>query len=94
MGLIDILKPLSTVLSMPSINLSNIKRKFLENLEPNLGLLGEKQVCYLCSILPQTAFSICTWCIVAHKAQLISGASPKFQRNPKKVFMEIRLGYC
>ena len=55
-GSIDILKPLSTLLkAAPSINPSNIEN-FGERFsgEPRilLGLLGEKQECYLCAMQP------------------------------------------
>ena len=51
MGSIDIIKPLSNVLSS-AINKSHEhqEKNTLECRELNLGLLGEKQVCYLCAM--------------------------------------------
>ena len=53
MGLIDIIKPPSTVLSS-AINKSkqHLEKNYRECRESNLGLLGEKQVCYLCAMQP------------------------------------------
>ena len=71
MGSIDIIKPLSTVLSKAVnkslqhwINFFQIdsQKKFLECGESNLGLLGEKRECYLCATLhphpPAPTFSL------------------------------------
>ena len=53
MGSIDIIKPLSNVLSS-AINKSHEhqEKNTLECRELNLGLLGEKQVCYLSAMYP------------------------------------------
>ena len=53
MGLIGIIKPQSTVLSS-AINKSkqHLEKNYWECRESNLGLLGEKQVCYLCAMQP------------------------------------------
>ena len=53
MGSIDIIKALSTVLSC-AVNMSQQHREKIscECRESNLGLLGEKQVCYLCAMPP------------------------------------------
>ena len=62
MGSIIIFKPLSTFLSpVPSINLSNIKINFWERQESNLGLLGEKQECYL-SAMQSPFLQMLEWC--------------------------------
>ena len=55
MGSIDFFKPLFTILEpAPLINLSNIDNFSSEYVwecwETNPGLLGEKQVCYLCAM--------------------------------------------
>ena len=53
MGLIDIFEPLFTLLQLaPSINLGNIKINLSECWDSNLGLLGEKQECYLYDMQP------------------------------------------
>ena len=53
MGLINIIKPLSTfIYPGMSINLNNIKRKFWESQESKPGQLGENQECYICAMLP------------------------------------------
>ena len=51
MGLIDIIKPLSTVLS-GAVNKSqqHQEKKSWEHRESNRGQLGKKQVCYLCAM--------------------------------------------
>ena len=57
--IIDIFKPLSTVLSDAVTKSHNIKRKIhgsWECGELSPGLLGEKQVCYLCAVRqPETS---------------------------------------
>ena len=57
MGSINIFKPLSTFLSPALLitlsDIENFHLKFFgECWESNLGLLGEKQVCYLCAMQP------------------------------------------
>ena len=56
MGLIGIIKPLSTVLSS-AINKSkqHLEKNYWECRESNLGLLDEKQVCYLCAMQPPSS---------------------------------------
>ena len=53
MGLIDIINPLSTVLSS-AINKSpeDQEKHYWESQELNPGQLGEKQVCYHCAMQP------------------------------------------
>ena len=46
MGSIDIIQPLSTVNKF----WQHQEKNYSERQEPNLGLPGEKQVCYLCAI--------------------------------------------
>ena len=66
MGLIDIIKPLSLFEAAPSINLSNIKRKILENAENRTGgcwVRSEYATSVLCS--PKKLFyffhRMCEW---------------------------------
>ena len=53
MGLINIIKPLSTALSS-AIDKSkqHEKKNSWERQQSNLGPLGEKQECYLCAMQP------------------------------------------
>ena len=64
MGLIDIFKPLSTVLNS-AVNKSqqHQEKNSWEHQESNLGLLGEKQVCYLCAMqIPlRVGLSVLNW---------------------------------
>ena len=53
MGLIDINKPLSAVLSSAiDKNQQHQEKNSWEHRELNQGLLGEKQVCFLCAMQP------------------------------------------
>ena len=58
MGLIDVIKLLSTVLSSANNKSQQHQDKnSWECRESNPGLLGEKQVCYLCDMKPPSAQS-------------------------------------
>ena len=53
MGSIDIIKPMSSVLSSAlGKSQQHQEKNSWECRESNLGLLGEKQVCYLCAMQP------------------------------------------
>ena len=52
----DLIKPMSTVLSSVINKCQQHQEKICwERWEPNPGLLGEKQVCYLCAIQPPSS---------------------------------------
>ena len=63
MGTIDIVRPLSTDLSV-AVNKSQQHREknSWERRESNPGLLGEKQVCYLCAMQPPIIALRCCSC--------------------------------
>ena len=60
MGLIDIIKPLSTLLSS-AVNKSqqHQEKNSREHRESNPRLLGEKQVCYPCAMQPLPSLCLC-----------------------------------
>ena len=73
MGSMDIIKPLSTVLSSTVNKSKQSVKNYWEHRESNRGLLCEKQVCYLCTMLP--SFKWEGWWLRADKKDLIESDS-------------------
>ena len=82
MGSIDIFKPLSALLSAArSINPSSIEifRKNREYRELTLGLLDEKQECYLCAVKPLSLLTL-------QHLELATIASPYYYKLGKQSY--------
>ena len=82
MGLIDVFKPLSTVLSS-AFNKSqqHEEKNSWELRESNPELLGEKQVCHLCALQPPNYLYLSNSCrIWAHRGEDLLLQHPPLQR--------------
>ena len=65
MGSIDIIKPLSTVLSSAANkSQQHLEKNSWEHRELYLGLWGEKHVCYLCVMYPLLLFDHVSQCAI------------------------------